>query len=203
VTVVFDEPPPRPDGLEATVDPKGVRLEWAPPGRLGGLRSYSIYRGANDKPEDMKAIGRTKWAETFYVDETVEREKMYYYSVRSIKMNRGIPLESDASQAAKVFVPQVPLSPPENVGVTAVPGGIRVYWDSVKIESEQIRYNVYRSESGGMFGKVNGEPIAQPQFLDRNVQGRKTYRYAVTAFPKEEPERESSRSGSEAVTYNP
>ncbi|MBM3299623.1 MAG: hypothetical protein FJY85_06695, partial [Deltaproteobacteria bacterium] len=188
--------------LYATVEPKGVRLEWSPPGRLRGLRSYSIYRGDTDAPQDMQAVGRTKWAETYFVDEKVERDKTYFYSVRSIKMNRGISLESEPSESVKVFVPLVAVSPPENVSVMVVRGGIRVDWDPVNIESREPEYNVYQSEGGGMFEKINREPIASQQFIDRNVKRGKTYRYAVTAFPKGKSDQESSRSGSEAVTYN-
>lgn len=201
VVVVFGDPPPAPEALRATVEEKGVRLEWIPPGRLAGLRSYSIYRGASRDVDTMQSVGRTKWAETYFVDESVEPKKTYFYVVRSIKMNRGVALESDPSSIVEVFVPSRRVKPPENVAVASAPGGIRILWDAVSLEDSILEYNVYRSEAGGMFTRLNDNPLPDPGFLDKNVRRGYTYRYAVTAFPKGNPEEESSKSASEALKY--
>lgn len=202
VAVVLDEPPPSPEELQGRVEKQGVRLDWKAPARPAGLRSYSIYRGAEPQVDKMKSVGRTKWAETYFVDETVEPQRTYYYDVRSLKMNRGVPFESEPSQIAKVVVPSLRVKSPENVAVTSTRTGIRVHWDPVSIEGSEARYNVYRSESTGVFIKLNPQPIANPGFEDRTVRRGYEYRYAVTAFPKETPEEESSRSASEAVKYD-
>ena len=202
VTVVFDEPPPEPKEPQATVEKRGIRLEWTAPVRPAGLRSYSIFRGTEPQVEKMKSVGRTKWAETYFVDETVEPHTTYYYVVRSLKMNRGVPFDSEPSPVVKVVVPSLRVKSPENVTVASTRGGIRVYWDRVNIEGSETLYNVYRSESRGVFIKLNSEPIVSPGYVDKTVRRGYTYRYAVTAFPKETPEEESSRSASEAVRYN-
>ena len=49
------------------------------------------------KADEMKLIGGTKRDETSFVDKDVEKEKTYYYIVRSLKMNRGVSLESEPS----------------------------------------------------------------------------------------------------------
>lgn len=203
VAVVFDSPPPVPANLRADVEANGVRLEWDAPGRLAGLQGYSVYRGTTDAPDKMKPVGRTKWAETYWVDEGVEKNQTYYYVVRSIKMNRGVPLESDPSSPVQVAIPPPRMVAPENVGVEARPDGVRVHWDPVKGRGMEIQYDVYRSESGRMFAKRNTEPIDRPWFLDTGVKKGRTYRYGVTAFPKGRPEEQSSRSGSQALRYNP
>ena len=203
--VVYDELPLAPRGLRAYVDSAGVTLEWttAPPG-AAGVGSYRVYRGSTDKIDEMKMIGGTSKDEISFTDKNVEREKTYYYIVRSLKMNRGVSLESEPSPLVKLFVPSVQWQPPENVH-TGPPTrqGITVAWDPVKVPNEETRYNIYRSEAGKPFEKINPEPLRTGYFEDRNVSRGVRYRYAVTSFPEGKPEEESRRAGSEAVVFNP
>lgn len=203
VTVVFDDPPPPPDGLQAVANADGARLDWQSPGRLAGLRSYNVYRGTNADTHQMKSIGRTKWAETYFVDSDVKPDNVYYYAVRSVKMNRGIPLESGPSTVAEASMEPSRVQPPENVSAHSTESGIRVDWDPVTIDSEEVEYNVYRSKSRRMFMKLNNQPLDKPFYTDEDVRRGQTYRYAVTAFPKGKSNQESNRSASGAVRFSP
>ena len=151
----------------------------------------------------MKPVGRTKWAETYYVDKDVENGKTYFYLVRSLKMIRGISLESRPSSVVQATVHTIRLRPPENINTASTDDGVRIYWRPVKIQGEETGYNIYRSESGQMFVKINRAPHPNPWFVDKDAKRGKTYRYAVTAFPKGKPEDESSRSASAAVKFVP
>lgn len=203
VTVVFDELPRAPQGLRADVDTAGISLEWTTPPRAAGLSSYRVYRGSTDKADEMKLIGATKLEDTSFVDKDVEKEKTYYYIVRSLKMNRGVSLESEPSPLVKVFVPSVQWKPPDNVHTDSYRNAIRIWWDEVKIPNEETRYNVYRSESGKMFEKINPEPVSNASFEDRNVRKGLTYRYQVKSFPEGNPRAESRGAGSEEVKFRP
>lgn len=203
VTVVFDKAPPPPAELKAEVDAKGVRLEWLVPEDGQGIKNFRVYRADADAPRDLKSIGSTKWGENSFTDKTAEIGKTYRYAVSSLKMNRGVSIESDFSQSVPIYFSAVHRSPPENVNTTSTSEGIRVYWDPIKIGEEETRYNVYRSEGRKMFEKVNPEPLRNPSFLDRKVVRGREYRYAVTAFSKSRPEEESSRSGSGTVLFKP
>ncbi len=203
VTVVMEEPPPAPENVRVDFDSRGTVLEWEAPVRPSGIKGYRIYRDESGSSKDMKPIGGTKWAETNFLDKDVEKEKTYYYEVRSIKTNRGIPVESVPSQIVKIVVPAVRWQPPENVNVMPKRDRMSVYWTPVKIEGQETRYNLYRSESGKAFAKVNKEALRNPWYNDSEVGRGKTYRYAVTAFPETKPYEESSRSASEAVKLRP
>jgi fibronectin type 3 domain-containing protein len=201
VTVVMEEPPPPPENFAVDFTSLGVVLKWGSPPRLSGIRNYRIYRSETDSDNDMKPIGSTKWAEKEFVDKDVEKEKAYYYQVRSLKMTRGTPIESAPSETVSIRIRAVRWQSPENVRATVSRNGIRVYWDPVKIEGRQTRYNVYRSEAEKAPVKINAEPLANSSILDTKVTKGRTYRYAATAFPQDKPEEESSKSASGSVRF--
>jgi len=203
VIAALDDFPPPPDGLKAVAVGKDVALEWGPPPRPAGIRGYRVYRAESDRREDMQPIGGTRWAETEFHDKNVETAKRYFYTVRSLKMNRGIPYESQPSETVTVGVPLPHTQPPENVRTRASRAGIRVWWDPVKLAGGSPRYNVYRSESAKMFVRANAEPLETLSFLDKDVTVGKVYRYSITSFPQGKPAQESSRTASEAVQFRP
>ena len=203
VTVPLDDFPPPPDGLKAQSDRDGVVLEWNSPPRPAGIRSYRIYRGDSDNPQDMKPIGGTKWAETTYKDKGAEKDTVYYYSVRSLKMNRGMPYESRPSESVRIRVAAAQIQSPENVIAAVGRDGINVRWDPVKLAEGDARYNVFRSESGTIFIKANREPLTNSWFVDKDVIQGRTYRYAVACFADKKPQEESARTASEALEFKP
>lgn len=202
VIVSLDGFPPAPRGLRASYDARGIALTWDAPIRPAGIRSYQVYRGDTSDPADMRPIGRTKWATTSYVDGKVQKDETYFYQVRSMKMNEGTSLESNASATVKATYPRVKWEGPENVNVerNRRANSIAVVWDPVKIPDEETRYNLYRSENEKEFVKLNSKPIANVMYADSTVRKGRKYRYAVTAFAKGTPEEESSRSASELIT---
>lgn len=201
VTIVFDKPPPVPRDLKAEAEAEGVNLEWPAFDDSSGVQSFRVYRGSEPDPDKMKSIGRTKWAETQFMDKKVEKGSTHYYMVRSLKMNRGVSLESAGSPVVKVVVSKFDPPSPTNVKVVVTRRGLLIEWDPVKTGDRPARYNVYRSESQRMFVKLNQEPIDKTSFLDTKVTVGNRYRYTVSAFPEGSPEEESGRSGSESVRY--
>lgn len=201
VSIVFDEPPPVPRELRGEAVADGVSLEWPAFDSSSGVQSFRVYRGSEPDPEKMKSIGLTEGAEAHFLDKKVEKGGTYYYMVRSIKMNRGVSLESAGSPVLRVFVSKFDPPSPTDVKVTVTRRGLRIEWGPVKTGDLPARYNLYRSEAQRMFVKLNQETITGTSFLDTKVQPGKTYRYTVSAFPEGKPEEESGRSGSDSVRY--
>lgn len=201
--IVFDELPATPQSLKADAERDGVRLTWsAPSGQVKNV-AYRIYRGPSSDLEAMKPVGGSGNSDNTFVDRTVERSNSYFYSVRSARMNQGVSIESDPSNVVNIIVPTVTWGAPENVNTASTRDGVRIYWNPVKIENDETRYSIYRSEQGGIFEKINPEPIRNAWFVDERVITGRSYRYAVTAFPKDKPGEESNRSGSESIKFNP
>ncbi len=203
VTVAYDKLPAAPTRLQGDVRAGEVALGWTAPAQAADIEGYLVYRGITDKPDEMKNVGGTKRNETSFVDKDVEKEKTYYYLVRSFEVSQGVSLESDPSTVVKVFVPSVQWKPPENINTVATPQEIRIWWDKVKIPNEETRYNIYRREAGKMFIKINSKPLSDPWYDDRDLRKGVTYRYAVTSFPAGKPDEESRKAGSAAVKFSP
>lgn len=198
--VFYEAPPPAPTNLIARTEEGHIRIEWTAPSDEK-IDRYQIFRGENSDINTMKSLGTTPFRESWFVDKDFEKNKKYYYAVKSVKSNRGAPFESAASNVSETVAPSVYWSPPENVNVAMTRQGVRVYWNPVKIENEEIQYNVYRSESGRAFQKINPEPVRTAWLLDSKVTRGSVYRYAITAFPKNRPEEESARTASEGLRY--
>lgn len=204
VTVPFGEPPPPPFRLTAINEVNSIRLEWDIPPRLGGISTYRIYRGQTDNVDAMKPVGRTKWAERYFVDNEIKKGRTYYYSVRSVRVSRGVRIASLPSRTVKAEFKGLPLEPPEKVKITPpTQAGMRIYWDPVKVENVEIRYNVYRSVAGRPFTKINRKPLVSPWYRDTDVVRGEEYAYRVSAFPKDRPHEESSRSPQVSEKYLP
>ncbi len=200
IEVFYESPPPPPTNLTAKPEEGRIRLEWTAP-IDEKIDRYQIFRGAENDIEKMKSIGTVPYREPWFVDKDLEKNSKYFYAVRSVKSNKGTPFESNTSIVAEAVAPSIYWSPPENVNVAMNRQGMRVYWDPVKIENEETRYNVYRSESGRSFQKINPEPAKTPWLLDSKVTKGRVYRYAVTAFPNGKPDEESAKTASEALRY--
>jgi Fibronectin type III domain len=201
VDVYYEAPPAAPTNLTAQSEEGHIRLQWTAPSDEK-IDRYELFRGTVNDIAKMKSIGTAPYREPWFVDKDLEKNTKYYYAIRSVKSNKGTLFESNPSSVVEATAPGVYWGAPEDVNVAMTRQGIRVYWNPVKIENEETRYNVYRSEGGGVFQKVNPEPMKAPWLLDSRVTRGRTYRYAVTAFPNGKPGEESARTASEALRYN-
>ncbi len=58
---------------------------------------------------------------------------------------------------------------------------ITLVWDDFWNEISISGYNIYRSENGNDFTKINNEPLNQTSYIDYNLQNNQTYYYKVCA----------------------
>lgn len=79
-----------------------------------------------------------------------------------------------------------------SVNVTVVTGRVQLAWDA-NTESDLAGYNVYRAESG-TWTRLNSGLLASPSFTDGNVEGGRTYTYAVKAVNAAGGESDSSNT---------
>ncbi len=201
VSVSLENAPAAPVDLRVEKRPSGVvEVLWRPATPEPDIRGYRVYRGLSDKPGVMKLLAGVRGYETSYTDKTPDKDKTYHYAVRSFRLNGNVPVESKATPAA-VPSAEVKLSAPTDLSADPQRNGIHLTWETGGTEGEDLRFNVYRSESGRIYTKINSEPLTTPSFVDHHVRRNKTYKYGVTAFREGNAGEETARSAVVTVQY--
>jgi len=97
-----------------------------------------------------------------------------------------------------VFPPTVPAS---LQAVFSGPGQkvfIDLVWAPVA-DADLAGYNLYRSEDGGSFAKINPDLVRAPAYRDSDVQAGKRFTYVVTSVDLRGNESARSEPASESV----
>jgi len=186
---------PAPADLSAELNDDGVLLKWtstgAPPNKPEVQYRYRIYRREESAAKEAVAgevpVGAA--GPEHFLD-SIEWEKTYIYRITAVSIiTRAageVQVEGDDSPALRVvahdvFPPSVP------AGLQAVYSGegqklfIDLIWAPVA-SADLAGYNVYRSESGGAFVKINSDLVKTPSYRDTAVAAGKTYTYAISAI---------------------
>ena len=206
VEVEFQEAPQPPRGLDAESDSGRVVLRWVPSADSANIRAFRIYRGTENRPEAFEVIGLARAEENHYEDRNVEKDKTYFYQVRSLMLIKGIALESAPSRIAVAVIKPVHLKAPVgvNASLDVKAKGIAIFWQPVKAKNVKVRYNVYRSIHGRQESKLVKSALDEPKFVDKGLTMGQSYSYSVTAFPEGREKEESDKSApTKPVRFNP
>lgn len=219
VTVRVFPVPERIPSVETRVTESAVELTWPAPTRtssgalLDGVSAYHVYRGEVDPGTAAVAshdLLQAKWIAPLtllaptpansYRDTLFDFGKTYVYTVRSVIIADGNPLESEDSAPA-IVTPRdtFPPAPPQNLAAAVVPtpSGAPVAdlsW-SINLETDLAGYRVYRSEQQDRPGKLlTPDLLPTPAYRDMSVQPGHLYWYTVTAV---------DRAGNESAPSSP
>jgi hypothetical protein len=212
--------PERITSLNATVTETAVELSWPAPTRtssgdpLPAISEYRVYRGEVDAASAdsaAKDLSQAKWKVPLaflatshtntYRDTAFDFGKTYLYTVRTVSLENGTPVESSDSLPAivsprDIFPPAVPqgLVAAVTVGSPTNAAEVDLSW-SINTEPDLAGYRVYRSEQKDTTGQlVTPDLLPSPAYRDTSVQPGHTYWYSVTAV---------DRSGNESVPCAP
>ncbi len=159
-------------GLPNYFNLPGVSLNWD--GVSGNRIGYRVYRNnvsINDYTEDI-----------FYTDNSLLNNTVYDYRVRAINLNSGkiSSFSNLYSTDGLNCLPDAPsLSGIRNCRDDDNLPKIELNWNSV---GSNLRYRIYRQESGGSFISyfVTGTNITS--YTDTNLQNNTAYSYRIRAF---------------------
>jgi fibronectin type 3 domain-containing protein len=166
--------PEQPRGLRSESVAGGVRIAWQAKGP-----SFRVYRRQGDA--EFAPVATVQKPE--YVDTAVETGKAYDYRVQTVIPFGDKEADSEVSTPLRV-VPEdrFPPKPPAGLTVLASPSSIELTWEQSP-EPDLAGYRIYRAAPGQEFRRI-GETTGIPSFSDRQVEGGRKYRYAVTAFDR-------------------
>ncbi len=154
-------------GYTARCDGQLMELSWSanPTAEEDG---YIIYRRREDEAS-FKEIART--SDTSYVDNDIFMGRKYYYTVALYAGDR----KEDSTYVLGLYC----LTPPLEMGVSNIVGGLRIEWKEVQ---NATGYEIYRSKSKGeysLLGMIDAE--TDPHFNDLTTENGYTYSYMVRA----------------------
>ena len=199
VWVYWDAPLNPPKSVKEEQGDKRVDLSWEP---VEGASGYNVYRRGEDESFSSSPLNREPLLETHFTDLSVENEKKYIYSVRTLRRVVKTDLEGKGSQEVAA-TPTDMIPPGSPMGLVAIPlkNGIELNWRKSP-ESDLLGYNVYRRKSGEQdFKRLTETPLTKETYLDTQVELGQDYEYAVTTVDNSVRKNESPRSEEVRVKY--
>ncbi len=199
VWVYWDSPLPPPKRVIGDQGDKKVDLSWE---LVEGAKGYNIYRRGVEESYSTRPLNREPLPEAKYTDLSVENEKTYIYSVRTLRRVAKTDVEGKDSQEAAV-TPTDLIPPGSPVGLLAFPlkNGMELNWRK-NPEPDLLGYHVYRRKPGEKeFKRLTESPLTKESYLDTQVELGQDYDYAVTAVDHSVRKNESPLSEEVRVKY--
>jgi hypothetical protein len=177
-------PPPIPH-IDFRAEETEIILTWSAPPQTepAGLpvKGYNIYRSEQSQVRPAAPVNEEAIKETRFHDRNFQFGTTYYYTVRSVVLENKFSAESaDSPEFAFKPVDVFPPKTPTHLLVVFVEGRMNLLWDP-NFEPDFAGYNVYRSEDGVSFRKINDTLLKSPTFRDEKVETGKKYFYRVSA----------------------
>ena len=129
-----------------------------------------------------------------YADDSLITSKKFQKTIRKGQTQVGKFTVVTVAGPLTIYA-EPPLPVPSGLVAKAGDRFVDLIWESYTEPGfELVGYNVYRSESkGGVYRKINSEPIRQTWFRDTDVVNGVTYYYTITAIDRTGNETERSR----------
>jgi len=164
-----------------------IVINWQPVAELADGRvvdavvGYRVYRRA-DSSEYGLPLNEETLTETFFEDIPPDYDKVYYYTVRAVRMHEQTVIESDASVEVRLeYYDTTPPEAPRFLTAIGQSGGILLKW-MAKIEKGFAGYHIYRRTAGrGEFKRLNQKLLLGNSWVDTTAVKRRRYEYVVTA----------------------
>lgn len=182
---------------------RSVHLLWeAPPGAV--VAGYEVFR-ATSQAGPFESLAQV--AKTEYVDDTVEKDTLYYYKIRAYS-DRGI--QSEFSRVVEARTAVTP-NPPVILKTEGHVRSISLLWSPGPGSGDRLRlkgYRLYRAKSEqGPYREVANlqtinlgdataalDRLMKVSHLDKALADGEDYFYRVTAFNERDLESEFSKS---------
>jgi fibronectin type 3 domain-containing protein len=199
VWVYWDTPLNPPKWVKAEPGDKRVDLSWEP---VEGASGYNVYRRGEGESFSSSPLNRGPLLETHFTDLSVENEKRYIYSVRTLRRVIKTDVEGRGSQEVAA-TPTDMIPPGAPLGLVAIPlrNGVELNWRKNQ-EADLLGYYVYRKKPGERdFVRLTDHPLTKETYLDTEVELGQDYEYAVTAVDNSARKNESPLSEEVRVKY--
>ncbi|MBI4653034.1 hypothetical protein HY750_02165 [Candidatus Kuenenbacteria bacterium] len=167
-----------------------LNISWVNPKEVI-FKNIRIYRSI-EKNKIGSLITTLDGRTTFFQDKEVERNKNYYYTVRSViswvdpKNSNVEDQESDNfDQKLGRPIDKVPPFPPKDIQIISgqKSGSLLIQWTN-PIDEDFNHVQIYRSEAPNKIGILIGSNIKDVSFQDQGLNNNLPYYYILTAVDK-------------------
>ena len=143
----------------------GIKISW---NNVENVERYRVFKKENQS--EWYIIGDT--SQTSFLDEEVEKEKEYCYSIRCVDSD-GIDYLSGCDEIGREIIYRF-YDTPELVSINQVEEGIEIQWKSV---DNCDNYQIIRKEKGGKWEKLDSSN--QNRYVDKSIKSGIRYYYSV------------------------
>lgn len=195
-------PPAAPAGLQAAPGDSQVALSWDA-NTEPDLAGYNIYRSTDGVL--YTRINGVLLTGTSFVDTDRINGRTYYYQVTAVDRSNNESARSNTVQATPGD--ETPPSTPTGLRATAGSGEVRLKWNP-NTEPDLSGYNIYRSNDGTAYVKVNQTLVTADSYTDTGLVNGMMHFYRVAAVDNAGNESERSNAvlaipGGRAYTAGP
>jgi predicted small lipoprotein YifL len=185
---------------QAEEEPASSGGEGPPAGFDFNRESYllAIVRRSRDEgPEPESQQGLPQWFD-LELDKQARPEYFSKGLVFAARVRDGRRRRSAFSEPCS-FRPRILPHPPGNLNFFIGEGAVTIVWDPPEDNFDGSApaaigaYNLYRSQSGKEYRKLNEKPIKETRFEDKNFVFGSTYFYALKALPDADSANHESR----------
>ncbi len=191
VAKLYPGPVP-PVSVAATTQPQGVLLNWKPVSKdahgknLQGELTYRIERMTAGKP--WENASPTPISGNSFLDQGVASEQSYSYRVVPVLVVDNGTVLGDPSAVILGKAPEsVAPPPPNSVWIIPGKGSLEIRW--TESAGKTGGYHVYRRQGKDII-RLTAKPLQHPPYVDKNVQSKETYSYAVSAVSSQADQKE-------------
>ncbi len=205
VNINYFLPPAAPEGLRASVDQSSVAVNWetvradCKGDAFDSVKGYLLYRSEKKDEFPPVPLNRKLLEETQYVDVSILMDRIYYYYITALGMNKNSISERSeilAVNTRDLFTPE----PPTGFIGVPVQNGVSFLWNKSR-EPDIAGYNIYRKRSGeDEYEKLNDTLIEKTSFMDAAVSPGFVYSYYITAVDDSLEANESDPSAKTGIT---
>jgi len=207
VAVYYDAAPAFPQDVELERRNRLIVLSWKPVSELAdgrpaeGITGYHVYRRLEAETYDAP-LNEQPVTATLFDDIPPDYDKIYYYTVRTVRLYEKSVIESAAVPELRLeYLDITPPGSPRFLTAIAQPDGILLKW-MAKSEKGFAGYHVYRRTAGaGEFTRLNPELVLTNSWVDTTARRRGRYEYAVSAIDDSLSANESQLSESVSIRY--